>query len=312
MNTLRRALQEYLELRRGLGFKLDTLEHLAGQYCDWLAAHGKTDSFNLDDAITWARLPADAAHHWWGMRLGAIRTFAAYLNATGFDVPIIPAGLLPATSRRAAPSIYSQHDLDRLLATCRATFSNERIAATMHTIVGLLAVTGLRIGEALQLSVPDLDSGNNVLLVQAGKSPLDRYLPLDPTTTTALVSYLALPARTATQPDPDGPIFVTSRGRRYERSTIELYFQQLARAAGLHPHGRSRPRLHDLRHTFATAHMVAAYQSEGDPQRTLTLLATWLGHTSAAHTYWYLTATPQLMAAAARRLQPAPSESDLP
>lgn len=312
MSTLRQALAEYLTLRRGLGFKLDTLERLVGQFCDWLAARGKIDSFTIDDAVTWARLPAGAAHHWWGMRLGAVRTFAAYLNATGADVPIIPAGLLPATSSRAAPYLYSQHDLDTLLAACTATFGNERIAATMHTIVGLLAATGIRIGEALQLTVPDLDVTGSVLLVRAGKSLRDRYLPLDPTTTTALTDFLALPARAATRPEPDGPIFVTGRGTRYGRTTIELYFQQLTREAGLQPHGRSRPRLHDLRHTFTTGHMATAYRTGGDPQRTLTLLVTWLGHTSAAHTYWYLTASPQLMAAAAERLGPGTPESDTP
>lgn len=312
MTSLREALTSYLDLRRGLGFKLDTLEYLVGQYCDWLATRGKTDTFTIEDAVTWARLPAEAAHHWWGMRLGAVRTFAAYLNATGFDVPIIPARLLPATSNRAAPYIYSQHDLDALLAACATTFTDPRIAATMHTLVGLLAATGIRIGEALHLKVPDLDTTNGVLLIRAGKSPQDRYLPLDQATTDALTGYLSLPARRATHPDPDGPIFVTSHGTCYHRSTVELYFQRLTRTAGLEPRGRSRPRLHDLRHTFATTHMAAAYRTGNDPHRTLTLLATWLGHASTAHTYWYLEATPDLMAAAAQRLHRHPPESDLP
>lgn len=312
MSTLRDGLAEYLKLRRGLGYQLDRSGRLVGQFCDWLTARGQPDHFTIEDAVTWARLPAGAAHHWWGMRLGAVRTFAAYLHATGADVAIIPAGLLPATSTRAAPYLYSQHDLDALLGACTATFANERIAATMGTIVALLAATGMRIGEALRLQIPDLDVTGNVLLVRAGKSLRDRYLPLDPTTTTALTVFLALPARAATRPEPDGPIFVTCRGTAYGRETIELYFQQLTRAAGLQPHGRSRPRLHDLRHTFATAHMAAAYRDGGDPQRTLTLLTTWLGHTSTAHTYWYLTASPQLMAAAAQRLGPGIPESDTP
>jgi len=102
------------------------------------------------------------------------------------------------------------------------------------------------------------------------------------------------------------PLLVSCRGLAYGRSTIEAHFARLVTAAGLAPRGAAHPRLHDLRHTFATAHMATAYAAGADPQRTLTLLATWLGHTSTAHTYWYLSATPQLMALAATRLEQQP------
>lgn len=118
-----------------------------------------------------------------------------------------------------------------------------------------------------------------------------------------LVDYLAMPERAATHPDTGGPVFVTYKGTGFGIEMIEQYFKRLTRAAGLTPRGRARPRLHDLRHTFATAHMAAAYQDRGDPQLILSLLTTWLGHTQVAHTYWYLSATPQLMAMAAERLQ---------
>jgi integrase len=119
----------------------------------------------------------------------------------------------------------------------------------------------------------------------------------------AVLAYRDLPARTATHPAADGPLLVSSGGLGYQRSTIEAHFSRLVTTAGLRPRGAARPRLHDLRHTFATAHMAATYSAGGDPQRTLTLLATWLGHTSTAHTYWYLSASPELMALAATRLE---------
>jgi len=300
--TLREELDSWLAARRALGYKLTTSEYLLGQFCGWLAARGKTGTFTIDDAVAWAREPAGAQPVWWSQRLTVLRPFAAYLNACGADVPVIPRALLPAATTRATPFIYSQADLDALISACPAVFAGARVAATMRVIIGLLAATGIRIGEALRLTVPDFDPGNDVILVRGRKTPLDRLVPLHPTTTAELAGYLAMPERLATRPDPAGPVFVTCKGTGFRLETIEQYFRRLTRAAGLGPRGRARPRPHDLRHTFATSQMAAAYRNQGDPQRTLSLLATWLGHTHVADTYWYLSASPQLMALAAGRL----------
>jgi integrase len=303
--TLSEELGCYLAQRRSLGYKLTTSEYLLAQFCDWLAARGKPDTFTIDDAVAWARQPASAQAVWWSQRLTVLRPFAAYLNACGTNVPVIPRALLPKVTTRATPFIYSQADLDSLIDACPAVFANVRVAATMRVIIGLLAVTGIRIGEAVHLTVPDFDAGNDIILVRGSKTPLDRLVPVDRTTTAVLAGYLAMPERLATHPDPEGPIFVNYKGTGFRIETIEQYFKRLTRAAGLEPRGRARPRLHDLRHTFATAQMAAAYRNRGDPQRTLALLATWLGHTHVADTYWYLTASPQLMALAAERLNRA-------
>lgn len=288
-------------MRRALGYDLDKLEHLARQFCTWLAAAGK-ETFTTADAVEWARLPADADPRWWGMRLGAVRTFAKYLDAIGVDVQVPPAGILPAGPRRAAPFIYSQADLDALLDACTQVFTRPLLAATMRTVIGLLAATGLRIGEALRLRTGDIDTATGALLIRASKRK-DRLVPVHPSTLEALNAYRDLPARIAAAASVDGPLLVTARGTGYHRSTIEAHFARLVTTIGLRPRGAARPRLHDLRHSFASAHTAAAYSGGGDPQRTLTLLATWLGHTSTAHTYWYLSATPELMALAAARLE---------
>jgi integrase len=303
--TLREELDSYLSTRRSLGYQLTTSEYLLGQFCDWLAARGTPETFTIEDAVAWAREPVNAQPVWWSQRLTVLRPFAAYLNACGREVPVIPRALLPRVTTRATPFIYSQADLDALIGACPAVFENVRVAATMRAIVGLLAATGIRIGEAVALRVPDLDADNDVILVRGSKTPLDRLVPIDPTTTAVLVDYLAMPERAVTGPDPSGPIFVTYKGTGFGIEMIEQYFRRLTRAVGLEPRGRARPRLHDLRHTVATAHMAAAYRDGGDPQRTLSLLATWLGHTHVTDTYWYLSATPQLMALAAERLEPA-------
>jgi len=300
--TLRERLDAYLVMRRGLGFQLTDLERQVGLFCTWLEARGQLQTFTIDDAVLWARLNPDAHPSWWATRLSLVRRFAGYLNANGVDVPVIPVGLLPARKPRAVPFIYSQGDIDALLAACEIEFADRRIAATVRTVVGLLAATGLRIGEALSLGVDDIDPDNDVLVIKAAKSH-ERLVPVHPSTTSALRQYMALPARTATHPDPHGPVFVTSQGTRYAYVSFQSMFKQVREAAGLTPRGRARPRLHDLRHTFATAHMTAAYTQGGDPDRVLSLLATWLGHSDAAHTYWYLTATGELMALAAGMLE---------
>lgn len=307
MTTLREHLEEYLAMRRSLGFQLDDLERQVGLFCTWLEARGQSATFTIDDAVTWARINPQAHPSWWATRLSLVRRFAAHLHANGVDVPIIPRGLLPARKPRAVPFIYSQDDVDALLAACDTEFADERVNLTVRTVIALLAATGLRISEALRLGVDDIDFDNDVLVIQPGKSA-QRLLPVHPSTTAALKDYLALPARAATHPDPHGPVFVTAKGTGYVYVSFFALFKRVRDAAGLTPRGRARPRLHDLRHTFATAHMTAAYAHGHDPERVLTLLATWLGHSDAAHTYWYLTATGDLMALAAGRLEPDESE----
>lgn len=266
--------------------------------------------FTIDQAVQWATQPRDARPVWWSQRLTAVRPFAAYLNAAGARTPIIPKGLLPVRTTRCAPYIYSQSDLDRLLDGCSSFFTTVRVAATMHTIIGLLAATGLRIGEAARLRITDLDADQDVLTIYGTKRPLDRLVPIHPSTTTALLAYINLPERLATHPATGGPIFVNAAGSGFVIETIEQHFRALADSLQLSVPGQRRPRLHDLRHTFATGHMVAAYTHGADPARTLGLLSTWLGHTALENTYWYLSAVPELLAAAAQRLEPDIEQSE--
>jgi integrase len=230
--TLRVQLDRYLLMRRALGFQLNDVERQVGLFCTWLEARGQTQTFTIDDAVTWARLNPDAHPSWWATRLSLVRRFAAYLNANGVDVPVIPNGLLPTRKPRAVPFIYSQDDLDALLAACDQVFSDERIAATLRTVIGLLAATGLRIGEALNLRVDDIDFDNDVLVIKAAKSH-ERLVPIHPSTTTALEQYLTLPARVATHPDPHGPVFVTAQGTGYVYVTFQSRFKRVREAAGL-------------------------------------------------------------------------------
>jgi integrase len=261
MTTLRERLDEYLQLRRSLGFELNDLERQVGLFCTWLQARGQTTTFTIDDAVTWARLNPDAHPSWWATRLSLVRRFAGYLNANDVDVPVIPSGLLPARKPRAVPFIYSQHDINALLAACDTEFTDERIAATLRTVIGLLAATGLRIGEALNLRVPDIDQHDDLLMITAAKSH-ERLVPVHPSTTAALLQYIALPARMATRPDPHGPVFVTCKGTGYVYVSFQSLFKRVREAAGLAPRGRARPdcTTSDIRRTAGLCALLVCFR----------------------------------------------------
>lgn len=300
---LRTALGEYLKLRRGLGFSLGRDEKLLAQFLDYLDELGHT-SFTVDDALGWAKLPAPASPGWLGMRLSVVRSFAAYLHTLDPTVPVPPPGLLPGRGRRAVPYLYSDEDLAALFREAE-TLKTPLRTATMRTLIGLLAVTGIRLGEALAADDDDVDADGGVLLVRHGKFGKSRLLPLHPSTVTALSAYRAV--RDACFPTPVSPaLLVSQAGTRLFNFNVGQTFARLARRAGLAPRSPScRPRPHDLRHTFAVRTLLGWYRDGGDIDARLPLLSTYLGHVSPKNTYWYLDAAPELMAEAARRLQSA-------
>jgi integrase len=300
---LRAALADYLQLRRGLGYGLRREEKLLRQFLDHLDDRGRT-TFTVDEALAWAKLPAPASPGWLGMRLSVVRSFAAYLHALDPAVPLVPPGLLPGRGRRAVPYLYSDEDLAALLRQTE-TLKTPLRAATMHTLIGLLAVTGMRLGEALATDDDDFDADAGVLLVRHAKFGKQRLLPLHPSTVAALTAYRAI--RDDRFPAPASPaLLVSQAGTRLLIFNVGLTFARLARRAGLAPRSPScRPRPHDLRHSFAVRTLLCWYRDGADIDARLPLLSTYLGHTSPKNTYWYLDTAPELMAEAAHRLQSA-------
>ncbi len=204
---LRTALGEYLKLRRGLGFGLGRDEKLLVQFLDHLDELGHS-SFTVDDALAWAKLPQPASPGWLGMRLSVVRSFAAYLHTLDPTVPVPPPGLLPGRGRRVVPYLYSDEDLAALLQQTQSLKTPLRMA-TMRTLIGLLAVTGLRMGEALAVDDEDFDADAGVLLVRHGKFGKSRLLPLHQSTVTALTGYRAV--RDASFPTPISPALLVSQ-----------------------------------------------------------------------------------------------------
>ena len=246
MTGLREALAGYLDLRRGLGFKLARDEKLLEQFIGWLEDRGTT-TVTVADALAWATLPAGASPGWLRMRITVIRGFAAYLATLDPSAEVPPASLLPGGSHRAVPYLYSAADITALMAQA-ARLRTPLRPATPQTLIGLLAVTGMRIGEVIALDDGDFDAGQGMLLVRHAKLGKHRLLPLHPTTVTAIQDYRRLRGQVFPRPVSEA-LLVSAAGTRLLYYNVSVTFTRLARRAGLTARpGGSRPRPHDLRH----------------------------------------------------------------
>ena len=245
MTGLREALAGYLDLRRGLGFKLARDEKLLEQFIGWLEDRGTT-TVTVADALAWATLPP-ASPGWLRMRITVIRGFAAYLATLDPSAEVPPASLLPGGSHRAVPYLYSAADITALMAQA-ARLRTPLRPATPQTLIGLLAVTGMRIGEVIALDDGDFDAGQGMLLVRHAKLGKHRLLPLHPTTVTPIQDYRRLRGQVFPRPVSEA-LLVSAAGTRLLYYNVSVTFTRLARRAGLTARpGGSRPRPHDLRH----------------------------------------------------------------
>jgi integrase len=293
-------LADYLALRRSLGYRLARPEKLLNQFLDHLDQAG-AQTVTIDLALDWARLPAGGDGNWWAHRLSVVRGFATYLHALDPAHEVPTTDLLTWRPHRASPYLYSPAEIAALIAAT-ATLRTPLRQATFATLIGLLAVTGVRVGEAISLDRGDLDLTAGRLLVRYGKFGKARALVLHPSTVHALRRYLKLRDRAAAGTG-ESALLVSAAGTRLIYCNVHATWKRLIAEVGLRPRSTScRPRIHDLRHSFAVAAMLEAYCAGEDGQTRLTLLSTWLGHVHPGSTYWYLSASPELMAIAGQRL----------
>ena len=305
MNDLRTLLDEYLATRRALGVRLEA----AGRYLKRFVAFAgecETVFITTELALRWATQPSHAQPAQWAKRLGLVRGFARYANAVDPRHRIPPQGLIAHRYRRPRPYIYSDREIADLIAVARALPGTTGLRSfTYATMLALLAVTGMRTGEILNLDRDDVGLANGVLTVRDGKFGKSRHIPLHESTSLALGRYAARRDRLCRNPR-DPAFFLSERGTRITDSTLRRTFLRLSRQTGLREPAKSNgegPRLHDMRHRFAVDTLVRWYRDGVDVERRIPRLATWLGHAHVSDTYWYLSATPDLMQAAARRLQ---------
>lgn len=299
MKHLRNALADYLTLRRALGYKMDKAERLVGQFVTFAEDRGETH-VRTETALAWANLPTGAAAIWISRRLAEVRIFARHLHALDGVSEVPPDDLLPARGRRATPYLYSSHEIAKLMQAT-SILRGSYVQATYRTLIGLLAVTGMRIGEAIGLDRDDFDADGGLVIIRHGKFDKARALPLHPSTVAALDDYL----RRNDRPRPAGmpPLLISSRGKRLRYTTVQQIFHKLLRHCGIAARSAAcRPRIHDLRHSFAVSTIVDDYRT-GDPGSRLAILSTYLGHADPGDTYWYLSAAPELLALAGERLE---------
>jgi integrase/recombinase XerD len=298
MSNLSQHVEDYLRLRRSLGFKLERAGWLLPQLVAYLEAGGAA-TVTSELAIAWARQPAHARPDHWAQRLAVARGFARYLQTVIPATEVPPPGVFPTRRHRPTPYLWSKRDVCRLLEQARSLRPPLR-AATHETLFGLLATTGMRIGEAIGLERGDLDLDTAVITIREAKFDRIRLVPLHLTVAEALGRYGA--ERDRQCPDPRSPaFFLSSVGTVLTRSGVARTLRQLTTAMGIRTEA-VHPRAHDLRHSFAVETLIRWHRSGVDVDAAMPQLSTYLGHIAPADTYWYLSAVPELMGLAAERL----------
>lgn len=299
-SLLSEEIADYLAVRRSLGYQMARPGKLLPQLAAYLERAGAA-TVTTEHALAWAVLPG-GSQSWHAYRLAVARGFASWLRTVEPATEIPPAGLIPARPGRATPYLYTDEEVTALMAAAESLRFPLR-TATYQTLVGLLAATGMRIGEAIALDRGDADLDNEILTIRSGKNGKSRLVPLHATTAQAIGGYLRDRDRLCPAHDRTQALFVSPPGSRLLPWNVHATWKKLAASAGLRPRsGNCRPRIHDLRHSFAVRTMLDAYQAGQDGQALLAVLSTYLGHVNPKATYWYLTASPELMAAAGRRL----------
>lgn len=305
MSVLARAAQDYLQMRRSVGYALRQEGRLLADFVDYCQRRGIT-RVTTQAALGWATQPSAASPTWWARRLAVVRGFAAHLKTveadTEADTEVPPKGLLPSRASGRTPYLFSPAQITALMAAARALAHPLR-AASFEALIGLMAITGLRTGEALALDRADVDLAEGMLTIRRSKLGKSRQLPLHETTTAALAAYAARRDQLCPRPA-TASFFLSGAGTRLNHTNTSTTFAGLLEAAGITtPPGRRRPRPYDLRHSFAVATLLAWHTEGADVQARLPVLSTWMGHVKPSTTYWYLQAAPELLAVTARRLE---------
>lgn len=300
MSALSQALRDYLGLRRALGHKLAEHERQLTRFVARLDAAG-AGFVTMADTLAFVLDPGlDPASTTPAKRLMAVRGFTRYLSAIDPRTEVPPAGLISCRPRRRVPYLFSDQDVAAVARAARASTPFAFRAETLASLIVLLAVTGMRVGEALRLDCRDLDWDQAAIRVRDTKFGKGRDVAVSASTAEALAAYRR--RRDRRQPATTR-LFVSLAGTPVIYSNFAHAFRQAVLAAGVGAEGPTRPRVHDLRHSFAVRTLAGWYRDGLDAEALLPRLSTYLGHQEPRNTYRYLTATPELLGHAAARLE---------
>jgi integrase len=301
MSALSESAVDYLALRRSLGHDLAEAHWLLPRfvaYLDSIAAPTVT----IEAALAWAQPPdVDPASSMSARRMTIVRGFARHMAGIDDRTEVPPFGLIPSRQRWRPPFIYSPADIELLMAQTE-TLCGRLPVATHGTIIGLLAATGMRVGEAIRLDRSDINWTDGVVLIRQSKFGKTRQIPILPCTLDALARYAQRRDELCPRPATPG-FFVSRNGTRMIYPVVQQIFRRLCDTAGIGTGSPRRPTIHGLRHTFAVTTLTRWYRAGDDVEARLPWLSTYLGHRDPRSTYWYLSAAPELLALAAGRLE---------
>ncbi|MEI8696903.1 tyrosine-type recombinase/integrase [Mesorhizobium sp. ISC15] len=299
MSRLRTALERYVGMRQGLGYKYHGPARRLSDFVTFMEARG-TETVTTALAMKWVTLIGRQPS--WSIRLTDVRCFAQHLAHFGPMTEVLPQDAVPP-ARRAKPYIYTDAEITALVAAALSLPpANALRRWTYHCLFGLIAVAGLPLSEALDLRRDDVDLDQGILTIRETKFGKSRLVPLHATTVAVLSDYAARRDAHLVAPR-SAYFFVAEQGGRLLHQYVHRVFWQLSRQIGLRQRGqRNGPRIHDLRHRFAVQALTNWYRAGEDVERELPVLSTFLGHANVRDTYWYLSAAPELMTHAARLL----------
>lgn len=303
MTKWKKLLEEYLFMRRSLGFKLERDGSLLYGFVEFLEEE-KAFYITTKLAIEWVTQSVDVLPARLSTRLCVVRLFAKYRSAADPRTEVPPYGLFPYRHRRKQPYIYTDDEILKLLSAAQGLKSKLGLLShTMSALLGLLAVTGMRISEVINLDRKDVDLEQKILTVRQTKFGKSRLIPVHISTRDKLHQYALIRDRIC--PRSNSPaFFVSERGMRLINWTVRRWFVILSHRIGLRNPGESHgPRLHDFRHRFAILTLLGWYRQGACTGKNMIALKTYLGHSSINNTYWYISANPELLSLAALRLE---------
>jgi integrase/recombinase XerD len=304
MNTLRQAVQDYLTMRRSLGYKLHSAGKALLDFATFMEQH-RAPYITHSLALAWAKQPSSVRPDEWARRLSYVRIFARHRSAADPRTQIPPAGLLPYRPKRARPYLYSDKEIKDLLSAALQLPSSEELRPwTYHCLLGLLSVSGMRVSEAQNLELKDVDLRTGVLTIRGAKFGKSRLVPVHASTRRVLADYITRRERTWAKRPVSSYLFVSGWGNRLDGGDIRRTFYALSRQIGLRgPSDSHGPRLHDMRHGFASKTLLRWYRAGENAERRLPILSAYLGHVHWSDTFWYVSALPELMHEARSRLE---------
>ena len=311
MITISERVQQYLECRDSMGTGLSYIPvnilRRFGSFADDQGARHVT----LELFVRWREVYGNASCKTWASRLGFIRTFATWLQCLDPETEVPPKDLITAARTRPKPHIYTDNEILALIRAAAKLYSPSGIGLrgpTTATLIGLISVTGLRIGEAIGLDDGDVDTRSATIHIRHAKNKARRVIPLTSCSAEQLADYRRMRNRSVVGHDP--AFFLGERGRRISEYAVQYAFARCSQTTGLRDKQEGYnwgigPRLHDLRHTFAVRTIIDWHRAGLDVDREMYKLIAWLGHKSPKETYWYVEAVPELLRIVAERAEAA-------